>query len=374
MKRIFFLFISVLISIATYSQNKDPLPSLNSIRTPNSPAFSVLGVQPTSVERPNTPADLAVAMDNATEGFKKFPQNFAVEFSPYWMSKAPVSLDWRRDTVRSLDESVIRTFSASVAAISKEFNKKELRGLSYGVRAFLLSGKTSGKSIGAIKALEKQLEEFSARYNEMAAAKERAIAVEYFSRIKAAETEEERKQIGLWYADERMKIAGIKEQWLKEQDEKIKNQQQEFAPQREGLIVEIAYAGAYRNDTANTDLKKNGYAFWITPSYVTGDYSLVGVYRQVKDSSSNKSQEYGVRLIYSKDRYAISAEYLKGKYDSEVALPNRERFSFLFEYMLDEKLWLSLSLGEDNKNIQGTQSIFSTLGIRYNFAKNRYSF
>lgn len=374
MRKLTFWFLAFLLITTASAQDTEPLPSLNSIRTPNSPAFSVLGVQPTSVERPNTPADLAVSLDNATEGFKKFPQNFAVEFSPYWMSKAPMSLTWRKDTVRSFDESISRTLSVSVATTTKEVNKKETRGLSYGFRTFLLCGKTSTKSIEAIKVLEKQLAAFSARFTEMAAAKERQLALDYFQKLREAQTEDERKEIGFWYADERKKIQEDKRAWLEEEDKKVKKDQQAFAPQREGLIVEIAFAGAYRNDTLATGLKKNGYAFWITPSYITGDYSLVGVYRQVKDSLSNKSQEYGVRFIYSKERYALSAEYLKGEYEREVALPNRERFSILFEYLLSEKLWLSLSLGEDNKNIQGTQSIFSTLGIRYNFSKDRYSF
>jgi len=374
MKKVFLCLIAVLQVTVALTQEAGSLPSFNSIRTPNSPAFSVLGVQPTSVERPNTPADLAVAIDNATEGFRKFPQNFSLEFSPYWMSKEPMALSWRDDINRSIEKSLVRTFSASLATISKEVNKKEVRGLSYGFRTFLLSGKTSDKSITAIEQLEKKLASFSAQYAESAAAEERSVQLEFFKKIREASDEAEKETAKQWYEEQRKRIQGVKEKWLADQDAKIQDDKQVFAPQREGLFVEIAYAAAYHNDSVNADLRKAGYAFWVTPSYVTGDYSLVGVYRQVKDSLSNRSSEYGVRFLYTRERYALSLEYLKGEYQSETTLPNRERFSLLFEYLISNNLWATLSLGEDNKNIQETQSIFSTVGIRYNFSRDRYSF
>jgi hypothetical protein len=370
----FFLCLFALQLTVAWAQDPKSLPSLNAIRTPNSPAFSVLGVQPTSVERPNTPADLAVAIDNATEGFKKFPKNFSLEFSPYWMSKEPMALSWRDDINRSVEASLVRTFSASLATTSKEVNTKEVRGLSYGFRTFLLSGKTSDKSVAAIEALEKKLTAFSAQFAEVAAAEERSVQLEFFRKIREATDDAEKETAKQWFEEQRKRIQVSKEKWLKEEDAKMQEDAQAFAPQREGLFVEIAYAAAYHNDTVNADLRKGGYAFWVTPSYVTGDYSLVGVYRQLKDSLSNKSSEYGIRFLYTKERYAVSLEYLKGEYQNETPLPNRERFSLLFEYLLNENLWVSMSLGEDNKNIQGTQSIFSTLGIRYNFSRDRYSF
>ena len=42
------------------------VPAYNTIRTPASPAFVLLGMEPSSVERPNTPADLALTVLNST--------------------------------------------------------------------------------------------------------------------------------------------------------------------------------------------------------------------------------------------------------------------------------------------------------------------
>lgn len=296
---------------------QEQLPSLNSVRTPNSPAFSILGIQPTSVERPNTPSDLAISLDNATAGFTKFPENYAIEFAPFWLSKKAARLTWQEDTLRDIENSLLRTFSISAATISKDMQKKTIRGVSYGFRAFLLSGHASGKSI---RRLEKQLEKESEAY---------------------ATTGE------------------------------VPTRSDDITLQREGLIVELAVAGSYMNDTVNTKLRKSGYAFWVTPSYVTQDWSFVGVYRFVKDSVNRESQELGFRVIFSRDRYALSVEYLKGKYKTETSLPDRERFSLLFEYKLSDKIWLNLSAGDDNKNIQGTTNLFSSLGLRYNISRQR---
>jgi hypothetical protein len=369
--------------ISVYSQSLEDLPKFNSIRTPNSPAFVILGVQPTSIDRPNTPSDLAVAVENATEGFSKFPKNFSIEFSPYWLSKDPMKLTWQDDTIRSIEESVFRTFSVSFATTNKEIAAKEVMGLSYGFRMQLLSGQTSKKSVSLIKKLEKELKQESFDYTRIISEEEDVLLAERSNRLsKPGITPEEESVVNKWYIAERSKLAVKRQEIHKRQEEerlkaaeKADKDVQSFAPQRDGFMFEIAYASAYGNDTANYDLQKRGYAFWITPSYVRGDYSVVGVFRTMKDSLDNKSNEFGVRFILTKDHYAISVEHLKGTYTSnESSFTNRERFSVLMEYMLSNALWLNLSFGDDNKNIQNKSTLFTTLGIRYNLAGKRYSF
>ena len=364
-----------MILLMAKAQDADKLPALNTIRTPNAPAFSILGVQPTSVERPNSPADLTMAIDNSTEGFTEFPQNFAVEFSPYWMSKAPASLTWRNDIKRDVAQSLTRTLSASFATITKEVNAKEIRGLSYGARAMLFSGKMSDKSVEAIESLEEKLKSFSVSFADTFKDQEKEETAAFFRQLDPALPAEEKQKRFLEF---NQALQARREKNLKETEEKFKEEagedKDDFAPQREGFVLEVAFASAYRTDTVSTELKKSGWAWWVTPSYVMGDYSVVGVFRQLKDSLENKSTEYGVRFLYSKERYALSLEYLKGSYETETQLPNRERFSMLFEYLLNEKFWLTLSFGEDNKNIQGIGSVFSAIGIRYNFSKERFAF
>jgi hypothetical protein len=368
MKRIIISALCLLTVFAVQSQNK--LPDFNTIRTPNSPAFTILGIQPTSIERPNTPADLALSVDNATGGFTQFPQNYSIEFAPYWMSKKPRSVTWWQDTTRTIEQSLERTFSISFATTNREVGEKEIRGLSYGLRTFIFSGTTSRESVKKIKKLEADLTAYSKKYSEL----DQDLTVELQRRMAAAgalpdaTAQQAARQDALtWFNAEKAKLA---EQRKEEASDDI----QPVVPQRHGLILEVAYAGAYSNDTTNTDLRKNGYAFWATPAYVLDKFSFVGVYRYQKDSADMKSQEYGFRVIHTKERYAFSVEYLKGKYESDTPLPNRERLSILVEYLVSKDLWINLSFGDDNKNIGGKNTLFSTLGLKYNFSSKRYSF
>src|SRR5690349_5976055 len=63
-------------------------PALDSLRTPPSPAFALLGVEPSAAERPTTPSDVAVTLVNSLRE-QTLPRNFAFEASPYWLTSRP---------------------------------------------------------------------------------------------------------------------------------------------------------------------------------------------------------------------------------------------------------------------------------------------
>ncbi len=96
------------------AQSADAGPAFNGWRTPVSPAFVLLGVAPTVVERPNTPSDLALSVLNRSTSFTSLPRDVALEFSPYWLVKHP-TLTWQEDTVRGIGTSLARTMTISLA-------------------------------------------------------------------------------------------------------------------------------------------------------------------------------------------------------------------------------------------------------------------
>ncbi len=369
---VFVQLLTIVAVVPGLGQDPKDLPALNSIRTPNSPAFSILSIQPTSVERPNTPADLTISIDNATEGFTEFPQNYALEFSPYWMTRLPRSVTWQSDTVRSLPKSIARTFSISFATTFKEVEGKENRGLSYGLRTFILSGRTSGESINAINAIEDNLRGLSRRFD--AEFKPNVDELEKELRRRLGIDSLDKEEVRAWFNLEMSRINEKRAAALSEVTEELKTTAQAFAPQRVGVIVEAAFAGAYRNDTTSSGLKDNGYAFWLTPAYVQKDYSVVGVLRYLKDSLSNQSMEYGGRLVMTRNKYSLSVEYLKGNYRGEESLSDRERVAVLVEFVVSKNLWATISFGDDNKNPGGKNSLFSTFGLKFNMAKDRFKF
>ena len=96
------LFLGIVSISWTAQAQDDSFPSFNSIRTPTSPAFVLLGIEPTAVERPNTPSALAVSILNRTQNLSVLPKDYALEFSPYWLL-GHSELTWRQDTMRSID-------------------------------------------------------------------------------------------------------------------------------------------------------------------------------------------------------------------------------------------------------------------------------
>ncbi len=57
------------------AQSENAGPAFNGLRTPVSPAFLLLGVAPTVVERPNTPSDFALSVLNRGASLTNLPRD-----------------------------------------------------------------------------------------------------------------------------------------------------------------------------------------------------------------------------------------------------------------------------------------------------------
>lgn len=72
-----------------FAQQNDHALSLKDIEIPTSPAFILLDQAPSSIERPNNPKAFAVSALNSFSESNGIPQNYAVEFTPFWFFKHP---------------------------------------------------------------------------------------------------------------------------------------------------------------------------------------------------------------------------------------------------------------------------------------------
>lgn len=90
------------------------LPDFSRIRTPESPAFVLLGLSPSSVERPTTPRAFAVSLvSNFTEGTSAvIPKNFALDAAPFWMFHQP---DLTYESIRGYSSGILRNLTVSLA-------------------------------------------------------------------------------------------------------------------------------------------------------------------------------------------------------------------------------------------------------------------
>lgn len=87
MQLIFFL---LAISATSYCQNREDTVDLKDISIPSSPAFNLLDLTPKTIEKPGTVKSFTTSVVNQiNKSGAGIPENFAMEFAPYWMVKHP---------------------------------------------------------------------------------------------------------------------------------------------------------------------------------------------------------------------------------------------------------------------------------------------
>ena len=107
------------------------MPDLDALRTPPTPAFAVLDIEPSAVERPATPSDVAMALVNDF-------RDGAVPKNPLRSSRARIGqvsrphVTWRDDAQRAVGQSLARTTSVSVATAETGAEIAPITSLAFG--------------------------------------------------------------------------------------------------------------------------------------------------------------------------------------------------------------------------------------------------
>lgn len=367
--------LSIAVHISLLAQS-DSLPAFNTLRTPTSPAFILMGVAPTNVERPNTPKDFAISLLNRTNSFSALPQDFAMEFSPYWMF-AGTQEEWRNDITRDIPKSILKTgtLSLATAQISTDTSKK-VTGLSVGFRFSLVSGTLAAKSVQKIERIEATLQEELFIKQSMESKERKKIDSLGINNIISPDEYERRKNAIADSIDSSQEFQRrIKP--VREERVKLLSQFQENVSTREGLFWELAGAAVWAVPNGVIDkgmLDRLG--LWTTLSQQWKEISLIAVGRYISvstDALSKGSIDLGARCIYTKDRYGISLEYVwrtqVGAKDSNIP---QWRLVGGIDYLIAPDTWAVVSFGKDY-NTQAAGSLVAQLGLTFNIGKDRFT-
>lgn len=100
---------------ATAAAQSSSPPTFNlDLTTPDVPAFTILGVSPTQIERPATPKAFAVSLlSSTTDSSNLIPSKYALVAAPYWMRQESVTIDEYLQP--GVAQSLAQTFTVSVA-------------------------------------------------------------------------------------------------------------------------------------------------------------------------------------------------------------------------------------------------------------------
>ncbi|HWR83446.1 MAG TPA: hypothetical protein VN285_09090 [Candidatus Deferrimicrobium sp.] len=300
---------------------------LNNLRTPSSPGFVILGVEPSSVERPLTPRDFAVSLASAAGDPNLLPDEYAIEAAPYWLVPHDsltyddfYANDPLKNIYRNLSMSIAvskdQSFGDSVAADTR---------LGIGIRSLLLRGQDDPRFRISLDSLQNAM-------------------------LDAESTEVEDS------------LNAATKKLINEKDN------QPF-----GFSLELAGAMALlypESDTHKGKAYRGG--VWITPAYrpvTEGQIEFLSVLRLLLEDGVRPRYDLGFRLLwFANDRLSMSAEYVSRLGDIPDS-DNKDtyRIAGVVDYRFSYDLHMTATFGRDFEGEAGTGELLARLGIDFSF-------
>lgn len=317
---------------------EDQSIDVESVRLNTAPAFALIGVEPTAIERPDSPKAFSVAVmgssDEGTEGDGFFGQNLAIEASPFWWTNTASKLNAADYYLNgSAWQNFQRTFTLSIATKGTSIVGDEGDGgsLGLGFRGNFLMGKN-----------DEALETVQREVNRIVTTG--AFSEEEISRILGEFHERVDKPIG----------------WTSQ-----------FA----------GGVGLNSLESKISDLEMKRWGVWLTTGYRSsstgqlGDLSFLFLARFLQSEygeldSEYDSTDYGIRLLWSKpgERMSISGEMISRKRSNDIE--STKRHALIIEYRLNDKTAITLSSGTNfDENLDGEEEDFTLLGFNVALGK-----
>jgi hypothetical protein len=162
--RILLSFCFILAHVMSFAQ--DDNLSLKDMEIPTSPAFILMDQAPTIINRPANPKAFAVSILNSVEEANGIPQNYALEFTPFWFIKsknmtALKYMGYDAEKNRQLPFSALRMVSISGAFVNTNGDSatKSISNIAIGAKTTLFRLRTAEDQDSILKAYQDIKEE-----------------------------------------------------------------------------------------------------------------------------------------------------------------------------------------------------------------------
>ncbi|MDQ1327867.1 MAG: hypothetical protein QG641_1151, partial [Candidatus Poribacteria bacterium] len=310
---------------------------------PPSPGFILLGIEPAAVERPGTVTDLKVSILQQTENLTTFPEDYAIEFAPYWLC-AGEKITYEKYASNGVSSNILHTASISMATISNSGNSSESPTTSsaFGIRFSILQGDIDEnnyytENLGILDSKLSELNiEFSNKVNNLVMKDEKIICLQNLHsddpKIQAvtdAQIEQRMYEVKRLVESEfRLKN--------KEELDKIKETISGLNIRRTGWKLD--FAGGSSFDFPQREFKNgilNRWGAWLTGGYEWDKWSALNVIRYLGNhkNSEDSSIDFGLRLILNNIKKAsFSAEAIYRRFPNRNTYNNQKRFAFILDY------------------------------------------
>jgi len=349
-------------------------PDFNRLKTPESPAFQILGMAPSAIARPTSPRAFAFSFLEALrdqEQFSLVPGNFTVEVNPFWWSAHP-GLSFRDYQAGGL-RSLYRTFTLSLAttdsAITTAEGEASFRRLGVGARSMLFGRQPEPECLRAIERVVQPVNDAVAEQIALAIATDPTLARDAI-RLEELRDRVFTQQLDDLPAEDKAVLSAPSRQACTDE---IAN--------RRGFVMSIAGAAGFgflqESDPGALLARPRGgihsLGVWVTPSWLSGRFSAIGVARLAwdglqADSTRTTALDLGGRAVYSYGRYAASGEALwRHRGDGDTG-DEQYRLAALFDVRLTPDLWLSATFGKDFEATSGS-GLIALANLQWNLGK-----
>jgi hypothetical protein len=304
---------------------------LSDLGAPSSPAFSLLGVAPTVVDRPSNPKIFALdVLESAKNG--SFPQNYAMEFAPYWLFNHAYDMEsdtsashWAWGVVGATSVSIATMDLSNTAAVGVTGTT-----LGLGIRTTILPGNLNKSAQGLVQKIT-DLQSKIAHLDDKAADSASAQK-SYEDQIKTTVTalEVARQYRTGWL----MQVAGA-------------------------LAIDFPQGASDQGNLHKDDV-------WLTTTYRFEDplIDFINVVRYVRDEtdSTQNAADVGARFLFQKNEIGLSAEYLERWFSGGSTY----RFDGEAEYEWSKDLYFTASIGRNFGQAGGVAGdLFSLVGVKF---------
>ena len=313
--------------------------SVEDLRAPSTPAFVLLGIEPTSVQRPETPRALTTTLLSLAGDNGALPRNFAIEIAPFWLRSRPgfsfgdFYHGERHGGLATIATTIKRSFALSVATAPRiAGNDPSGTSVAIGARLMLWPGRPSAL-----------LDSLRARAPRTFGECSRLGALDDIDACQRAFTDSIRDNV-----------------------------------QPVGFTMQVAMgaSGGFPNDTFDLGRLRRG-AVWISPSYrFPHQFELIGVVRWMHDRldrgevANATSLDAGARLRWKANSLvALSAEGVRRRGSGGTRAPRTSiRYAGVVEFRASDNWFVFYSVGKDFAAAKAPRSLLlSIIGVSAGF-------
>lgn len=364
------------------------------LRIPNTPAFSILGYEPTAVMRPTSAKKLSSDLLNSFDENGKLIMNLGLEVTPYWLKNRP-DLTREKYLNATPGQTILQTFMISAATVKDSITKKNNLGV--GFRFKIFKGKLSPK----MEELEKKELDIESTIGVITSLQQmnlpdgNAVASKLPDFLKIANvapekiTEITKKAQDLLQNQDIAKSSAkfcdeLQKNYIKE-GEAMVSQIWEMEDKRTGFNLETAGAAKFATSNTNNAFQKAG--FWINANYYVSENDALTITARMMTNTSDTTSvnsDLGISYIRHEKDFNVSLEAMARWYRTEIPDLNQMnqpitrlekdftyRVAGQISYRISEDASINLSLGKDfDSPIFKGSGIFSILGINYTIFKH----